>query len=88
MKGIIDRFEGDIAVILIEAENREIHIPANKLPEECTVKSMVNIKASEENTHSEVSLDPDSDHQNKQKSNDLRKALLNRKKGSKLKRRK
>lgn len=88
MKGIIDRFEGETAVILVEAENQEILVPSSELPEECTVKSVVRIEESEENTPPKITLDTEADGENKQKSSDLRKALLKRKKGSNLKRRK
>lgn len=87
MKGIIDRFEGDLAVILIETENREIHIPSRELPEACTVKSVVHIEESLE-TSPKITLDAAADQENKQKSSDLRKALLNREKNRKLKRKK
>lgn len=87
MRGIIDRFEGELAVILIETENRQILVPASALPEDCTVKSTVNIEEPEERKHPKITLDPEADQENKQKSNDLRKALLDRKKGSRLKRR-
>ncbi|GGP07192.1 DUF3006 domain-containing protein [Oceanobacillus neutriphilus] len=88
MKGIIDRFEGETAVILVEAESREILISSSELPEECTVKSVVRIEESEEHTHPRITLDTEADQENKQQSGDLRKALLKRKKSSKLRRRK
>lgn len=88
MKGIIDRFEGELAVILVEAENREILIPTSELPADCIVKSVVRIDESEENTHPKITLDEEADEENKQKSSDLREALLKRKKSSRLKKRK
>lgn len=88
MKGIIDRLEGETAVILIENENREIYVSRRELPDNCTVKSVVNIEASEGEYHPKITLNIEADQKQHQKSNDLRKALLNRKRNSKLKKKK
>ena len=88
MKGIIDRFEGDLAVILIESENREIHVPIRELPDNCKVKSAVSIDKSNENVNPVITQDAKADVEKTQKSTNLREALLNKKKNSKLKRRK
>lgn len=88
MKGIIDRFEGELAVILVETENREILIPIKELPDECTIKSAVNIDQSVRKTNPAITLDEELDEEKKQKSSNLRKSLLSRKKNSKLKKRK
>lgn len=88
MKGIIDRLEGELAVILIEAENREILVPASELPAECVVKSVVNIEESKQNKYPKITLDATTNQKREQKSSNLRQALLNRKNQSKLKRKK
>lgn len=88
MKGIIDRFEGELAVILVETENREILIPIKELPDECTIKSAVNIDQLVRKTNPAITLDDELDEEKKQKSSNLRKSLLSRKKNSKLKKRK
>lgn len=88
MKGIIDRFEGDVAVILAETENREILVPIKELPDECKVHSAVNIHESDENIYPVITFDTETDQKKKQTSSDLRKALLNRKQNSKLKKKK
>ncbi|GIO24513.1 DUF3006 domain-containing protein [Oceanobacillus sp. J11TS1] len=88
MKGIIDRFEGDLAVILIESENREIHVPIRELPDECKVKSAVNIDESTENVNPVITHDAKTSVKKTQRSTNLRETLLNQKKNSRLKRRK
>ncbi|MGX8794161.1 DUF3006 domain-containing protein [Oceanobacillus sp. M60] len=88
MKGIIDRFEGESAVILVEAENRELLVPKKELPSDCKVKSAVIVEESAGKQNPVIQLDPETDQKNKQVSSNLREALLNRKKNSKLKKKK
>ncbi len=45
MKGVIDRFaDNDLAVILIESMNKELHIPRKDLPKGSTVNTWLTLQ--------------------------------------------
>jgi hypothetical protein len=43
MKAVIDRFEGQLAVLLVGDENTKFHIPINLLPVGCKEGDVLNI---------------------------------------------
>ncbi|GLO67338.1 MULTISPECIES: DUF3006 domain-containing protein [Oceanobacillus] len=86
MKGIIDRFEKNLAVILVEGQNKEYHIQKSDLPTNCSINSVVQIE--ERNGHIYITSDMPQEKQQQDKVTALRKALLNKENPSKLKRKK
>lgn len=57
MKGVIDRFaDNDLAVILIESVNKELHIPKKDLPKGSTVNTWLTLKETS-GTYTIVSID-------------------------------
>ncbi|MFS0750628.1 DUF3006 domain-containing protein [Oceanobacillus sp. 1P07AA] len=86
MKGIIDRFEKDFAVILVEEQKKEYLIKKSDLPTDCKINSVVQID--ESNGHIYVTSDMQQEEQQHDKAAALRKALLNKNNPSKLKRKK
>lgn len=86
MKGIIDRFEKDFAVILVEEQQKEYVIQKSNLPTGCTINSVVQIDERNDRLH--VTLDYQQEKQLQDKATALRKALLNKNNPSKLNRKK
>ncbi|RLL46931.1 DUF3006 domain-containing protein [Oceanobacillus piezotolerans] len=84
MKGILDRFEGNLAIILIEETKEEIQIKKENLPEGSDVHSYFQL-TKEEGTYSIVRLDKDQTEKEQQKSADLMTKLRAKSSGSKWK---
>lgn len=86
MKGIIDRFEKNLAVILVEGQNKEYQIQKSDLPTNCSINSVVQIE--ERNGQIYITSDMQQEKQQQDKATALRKSLLNKDNPSKLKRKK
>lgn len=85
MKGILDRFEGEKAVILIEEEHEEIIIDKNELPANSKVNTI--FKVSKRNGSYQIdSIDTTAEKQASQKSSALMAKLRAKSSGSKFKR--
>lgn len=82
MKGVLDRFEDDKAVILIETEKMEIIVDKNKLPDRSDVSTWFDIE--KQNEDYKLTIDSDKTKQMKQKSADLRAKLQAKSSGSKF----
>gem|GEM_PF-3060358 len=85
MKGILDRFEGEKAVILIEEDHTEMIINKNELPANSKVDTIFKISKSN-GSHQIDSIDLAATKQASQKSSDLMNKLRSKSKGSKFKR--
>lgn len=85
MKGILDRFEGEKAVILIEEENAEIIINRSDLPVNSTVNTIFTVSKSAAGYQID-SIDLNAIKQASQKSSALMDKLRAKSSGSKFKR--
>lgn len=84
MKGVIDRFENDKAIVLIEKQNDELMIPIDQLPEGCRPNTYLTLKKQAGKVIVQ-SIDHDKTKQETQKSADLLAKLRNKSSGSKFK---
>lgn len=83
VKGILDRFEENKAVILIEDQKEEIIVDKDILPENSDVSTWFDIK--KQGGSYNLIIDPDLTHEKKQKATDLRAKLKAKSSGSKFK---
>jgi len=84
MRGILDRFEGEQAVILIEEVKKEIIVTKNKLPANSEVNTV--FKINEENGSFKIaSIDLAATKQASQQSSALMDKLRKKSSGSKFK---
>jgi len=84
MKGVIDRFEGDKAVILIEEDGKEITVLKSDLPEKCEQNTILKIEKKNDN-YQIIERDEEARKNAQQTSADLLQALRNKSKGSNYK---
>lgn len=84
MKGVLDRFEGDMAVILIEDIKEELIIPREKLPAGSKVNTYFQLEKTKD-TFQIVSIDEDKTLRQKEKTSDIMAKLRAKSKGSKFK---
>ncbi|ANU09050.1 hypothetical protein A1A1_06897 [Planococcus antarcticus DSM 14505] len=84
MKGILDRIEdGRYAVILVEGEELELVLPANRLPEGSQINAWFIIGA--ENGQLAVALDEETTRIKSEQAEELMARLRTNKKGSRFK---
>jgi Ser/Thr protein kinase RdoA (MazF antagonist) len=83
MKGILDRFEGDKAVILIEENNAELVIEKNELPTGSNVNTVFRMEASN-GSYNILSIDTAKTDVDAKKSSDLMAKLRSKSSGSKF----
>lgn len=83
MKGVLDRFEENKAVILIEDQKQEIVVDKDILPKNSDVSTWFDIEKQKE--HYTLTIDTDMTKQKKQKATDLRAKLRAKSSGSKFK---
>ncbi|MEN2768540.1 DUF3006 domain-containing protein [Ornithinibacillus xuwenensis] len=70
MKGVLDRFEGDQAVILLEAINEELILAKEDLPDGSKVNTI--FKINKQNEHYQIiGIDHDSEIKMKESTSDL-----------------
>ncbi|RKQ35831.1 DUF3006 domain-containing protein [Oceanobacillus halophilus] len=84
MKGILDRFEGDKAVILVEDLEKEIIVPRKELPDGVEVNTYFTLDK-DGDTFQIVAIDQSKTDSQAQKSSELMEKLRSKKKGSKFK---
>lgn len=85
MRGILDRFEGEQAVILIEEDQAELIIKKEELPVNSKVNTIFKISKKETDYHIE-GIDIAATKQASQKSSALMDKLRSKSSGSKFKR--
>lgn len=85
MKGVLDRIENQLAVILIEDINKEIIIPMKDLPPNSQEGTWFDLEELEGEIKI-ISIDHDLTQKEAQKSQDLLNQLRTKSKGSKFKR--
>jgi len=85
MKGILDRFENDQAVILIEEINEEVIFPKSELPAGSDVNTYFTIEKRDDGYHI-IAIDQEKTKNEAQTTSDLMKTLKAKNKGSKFKR--
>ncbi|WP_197046625.1 DUF3006 domain-containing protein [Oceanobacillus salinisoli] len=83
IKGVLDRFEGNNAVILIEELKEEMVVPREKLPEGSMVNTYFNLEKKDDKFEI-VSIDEHATMSDSQKSSDLMAKLRSKSKGSKF----
>ncbi|HEY4600248.1 MAG TPA: DUF3006 domain-containing protein [Cerasibacillus sp.] len=84
MKGILDRFEGNLAVILVEAAKEEFTVPKHKLPPGSQVDTYFELKKDGQ-SYQIIKIAESKTKVEKQKTSDLMAKLRARKTGSKYK---
>lgn len=86
MHGVLDRFSSnDMAVILIESINKEIHVPIHELPEGTVEQTWFHIEEVHQGTYQVASIDKKKTKQMQQKSTHLQDKLQAKMKRSKYK---
>lgn len=85
MKGILDRFEGDKAVILIEENNAELVIEKSELPTGSNVNTVFQMEENNGN-YNLLSIDTTETKNDAKKSADLMAKLRSKSSGSKFRR--
>jgi len=83
MKGVLDRFEENKAVILIEDKKQEIVIDKNQLPANSVTGTWFTIEKNNDNY--QLTVDQAKTEKEKQTSSDLMAKLREKSKGSKFK---
>jgi hypothetical protein len=86
MKGILDRFEGELAVILMEEAKEEITVKKKNLPPGSGINTIFTL-TKQEGTYQITGIDSEATAQEKEKSASLTEKLRAKSKGSKFKRR-
>lgn len=84
MKGVLDRFEGNQAVILIEADKAELIISKEKLPEGSKINTVFKI-AKEKDDYQILAIDQEAEKEAKETTADLLAKLRAKSNGSKFK---
>lgn len=84
MKGILDRFEGEQAVILVEGDKQEFTVNKTHLPLGSKPNTIFNIKK-ENDTYQITEINKEATTKTKQKSSSLMNQLRAKSKGSKFK---
>ncbi|WP_096274106.1 DUF3006 domain-containing protein [Paucisalibacillus globulus] len=84
MKGVLDRFEGNQAVILIEADKAELIISKEKLPEGSEINTVFKI-AKEKDDYQILAIDQEAEKDAKETTADLLAKLRAKSNGSKFK---
>lgn len=84
MKGVLDRFEGNLAVILIEENKAEVVIPTEKLPEGSKVNTVFKMVKSS-GSYTIIEVDLSAEQEAKETTQDLMAKLRARSNGSKFK---
>jgi Ser/Thr protein kinase RdoA (MazF antagonist) len=84
MKGVLDRFEDNKAVILIENTKEELIMDRSLLPAESSVNTYFTLKKKNEE-YIITKIDKEATEQQAQKSSELMKKLRNKSSGSKFK---
>ncbi|MUV38927.1 hypothetical protein JNUCC1_02799 [Lentibacillus sp. JNUCC-1] len=83
MKGVLDRFEENQAVILLEDQKEEIIVERDALPENSQINTWFNIEKT--GGQYKLSIDHDTTEKELETSQDLLAKLRAKKKGSKFK---
>ena len=83
MRGILDRFEGDKAVILIEENNAELVIEKNELPSGSNINTVFRMEENNGN-YNILSIDTNETKNDAKKSSDLMAKLRSKNSGSKF----
>ncbi|WP_245843898.1 DUF3006 domain-containing protein [Oceanobacillus rekensis] len=83
MKGILDRFEGDKAVILIEENNAELVIKKSELPVGSDINTAFRMESSN-GSYNILSIDTSKTDAEAKKSSDLMAKLRSKSSGSKF----
>lgn len=84
MKGVLDRFEGNQAVILMEDINVEVLIPKEELPEGSKVNTVFKMKKFAE-SYTIIEIDHSAEQEAKETTQDLMAKLRAKSSGSKFK---
>lgn len=84
MKGVLDRFEGDKAVILVEDAKEEFIVPREKLPAGSKVNTFFQLEKVDD-TFQIISIDKTKTVEAKEKTSDIMAKLRAKSKGSKFK---
>lgn len=84
MRGILDRFEKDIAVILIEEKKEEFTVPKSQLPEESKIDTYFFIEKTADG-YQITGIDMEKTDQETKKASSLMDQLKAKKKTSKFK---
>jgi hypothetical protein len=84
MKGVLDRFEGNQAVVLIEEEKAELIVSREELPEGSKVNTVFKM-AKENNDYRILAIDQEAEKEAKETTSDLLAKLRAKSNGSKFK---
>ena len=84
MRGILDRFEGDKAVILIEEKKDELILPKSDLPVGSKVNTVFNVKEKNDGGYTVLSIDSSGTDSAAAKSSSLMDKLRAKSSGSKF----
>ncbi|WP_010095391.1 DUF3006 domain-containing protein [Ornithinibacillus scapharcae] len=84
MKGVLDRFEGNLAVVLIEEEKAEVIIPKEQLPAGSKINTVFKMEKSLE-SYTITEIDHSTEKEAKETTQDLMAKLRARSNGSKFK---
>ncbi|MBC5637754.1 DUF3006 domain-containing protein [Ornithinibacillus sp. BX22] len=84
MQGVLDRFEGNLAVILIEEDKAELIIPKEKLPEGSHVDTIFEMEKRNSSYHI-IAINTEAEKRAKEKTTNLLAQLRTNSTGSKFK---
>lgn len=84
MQGVLDRFEGNLAVILIEEDKAELIIPKEKLPEGSRVDTVFELEKRNSSYHI-IAINTVAEKKAKEKTTDLLAQIRAKSTGSKYK---
>ncbi|GGA65741.1 DUF3006 domain-containing protein [Ornithinibacillus halotolerans] len=85
MKGVLDRFEGNQAVILIEEEKAELILPKEDLPVGSDVNTVFQVEKDENDNYKIIEIDHKAEQEAKETTQDLLAKLRAKSSGSKFK---
>ena len=83
MKGVLDRFEGNQAVILIEEDKAEIIIPKEELPKGSEVNTVFKVE-NKDGEYKILAVDKDAEQEARESTADLMAKLRAKSSGSKF----